>query len=432
MADRVDDDDAADVSAGDRFRGAARLLDASENSSRELRLFLVAGEHSGDALGAQLMAAINSGRRGRVRYLGVGGPLMETEGLVSQFPLSDVAVMGPLAILRRLPRLVRRVHQTANAAVAAEPDAVIIIDSPEFTHPIAKRIRRKRADLPIIDYVSPSVWAWRPGRAGAMRAYIDHVLALLPFEPATHARLGGPPCTYVGHPLIERHEAWQAIDPKALAARLGLSRTRPVVVVLPGSRRSEIERLMAPFGAAIERLLAAGRLPQVIIPTLPHVRPLLEAQLKSWPLQPHIVESEADKIAAFKLATVALAASGTVTLELGLTGTPMVVAYRVDRVAAQLQFLVKTPHFALANLVLDERAFPELMQDDCTPEKLADALLRLIDDHEGARAQQLAALARIPKIMRLAGGTPSEAAAGIVLEHALRPKARNRDKAGAK
>lgn len=411
--------------AGDPLHGAARLIDQPENSSRDLTLFLVAGEHSGDALGARLMAEINAGRRSRVRYLGVGGPLMEAEGLVSQFPLADVAVMGPLAILKRLPRLIRRVHQTVDAAIAAEPDAVVIIDSPEFTHPIAKRIRRKRPELPIIDYVSPSVWAWRPGRAARMRHYVDHVMALLPFEPAAHERLGGPPCTYVGHPLIERYPAWGKLDPAPLAKRLGLVASRPVVVVLPGSRRSEIERLMGPFGAAIERLLAAGRLPQVIIPAVAHMRPLIEQQLRHWPMVPHIVEGEDDKIAAFKLATVALAASGTVTLELGLAGTPMVVAYRVDKVAAQLQFLVKTPHFALANLVLDERAFPELMQDNCTPEKLAETLIRLIDD-SAAREQQLAALARIPQIMRLPGGTPSEAAAQIVLTHAFKPRKRNR------
>jgi len=422
MSDGVQDGDGHGGS-GDPLHGAARLLGFDEDRGRELTLFLVAGEHSGDALGARLMAEINAGRRTRVRYLGVGGPLMEAEGLVSQFPLSDVAVMGPVAILRRLPKLIRRVHQTVDAAIAAEPDAVVIIDSPEFTHPIAKRIRRKRPDLPIVDYVSPSVWAWRPGRAARMRQYIDHVMALLPFEPAAHERLGGPPCTYVGHPLIERHASWQGLDPEPLARRLGLVKTRPVVVVLPGSRRSEIERLLGPFGLAMERLLAAGRLPQVIIPAVPHLRPLIEQHLRRWPLAPHLVESEDDKIAAFKLATVALAASGTVTLELGLAGTPMVVAYRVDKVAAQLQFLVKTPHFALANLVLDRRAFPELMQDDCTPEKLAEALARVMDDPV-VRGEQLAALAAIPGIMHLASGSPSAAAARIVLAQAFKPRKR--------
>ena len=395
--------------------GDVKLIDLSGGEDRELRLFLIAGEHSGDALGAQLMAAIKGQYRARVRYLGVGGPLMASEGLISQFPLSDVAVMGPLAILRRLPRLIKRVHQTVNAAIAAEADAVVIIDSPEFTHPIAKRIRRRRPSLPIIDYVSPSVWAWRPGRAARMRGYVDHVMALLPFEPAAHARLNGPPCTYVGHPLIERLAAWRALDPAPLALRLGLSAARPVIVVLPGSRRSEIERLMEPFGQTMDRLLGAGLLPQVIIPAVEHVRPLIEQHLRRWPLVPHLVAGEADKVAAFKLATVALAASGTVTLELGLAGTPMVVAYRVDGLAAKLQFLVKTQHFALANLVLDERAFPELMQADCTPEKLATALTEVMSN-EAVRQRQFAALARIPAIMRLEHGTPSEAAARIVLE----------------
>ena len=406
--------------------GLASIVNIGDDDGRELRLFMVAGEHSGDALGGRLMAAINRSRRSRVRYLGVGGPAMQAQGLVSQFPLSDVAVMGPLAILGRLPRLIARVRQTVDAAIAAEPDAVVIIDSPEFTHPIAKRIRRKRPGLPIIDYVSPSVWAWRPGRAPRMKRYVDHVMALLPFEPEVHRRLGGPPCTYVGHPLIERLDAWAAIDPQPLAKRLALSPSRPVLVVLPGSRRSEIERLMQPFGAALERLSARGRQPQVIIPAVAHLRPQIEHELKRWPLVPHIIsgEDETEKIAAFKLATVALAASGTVTLELGLAGTPMVVAYRVDRLAARLQFLVKTPHFALANLVLDERAFPELMQDDCTPDKLAEALAALIED-PAVRVRQLEKLARIPGIMRMTQpGSPSEAAARIVLQQALAPRLR--------
>lgn len=397
--------------------GARPVIDLSDRARRELRVVLVAGEHSGDALGAGLMAAIKQQWRARVRFLGVGGPLMAAEGLVSQFPLSDVAVMGPLAILARLPRLVRRVHQTVDAALAAEPDVVVIIDSPEFTHPIARRIRRRRPSIPIVDYVSPSVWAWRQGRAPRMARYIDHVLALLPFEPQVHARLGGPPCTYVGHPLVEQAAAWSQIDPAPLARRLGLSTTRPVLVVLPGSRRSEVERLMPPFGGAVERLLMQGGLPQVVIPVVAHVRDQVEAHLRRWPMVPHIVEGEADKVAAFKLATVALAASGTVTLELGLAGTPMVVAYRVDAVAARLRFLVKTPHFALANLVLGERAFPELMQEDCEPGRLAQAVATVLSDG-AARQAQLAALARIPGLLARADGTPSEAAARIVLQHA--------------
>ncbi len=392
---------------------APRAIDLSR-PSRELRLFIVAGEHSGDALGAKLMSAIRTAQGGRVRYLGVGGPLMEAQGLISQFPLSDVAVMGPAAILKQLPRLMKRVYHTVDAAIAAEPDAVVIIDAPDFTQPIAKRIRRKRPTLPIINYVSPSVWAWRSGRARRMRAYIDHVMALLPFEPAAHARLGGPPCTYVGHPLIERYDALRGIDPLLLRSKLGIDTQTPVLAVLPGSRRSEVERLMEPFGEAVDRLLTLGRPFAVIIPAVDHLRGLIEEKSRNWVIKPHLVSGEEDKAATFRVAQAALAASGTVTLELALAGTPMVVAYKVDAFAGKLGFLIKTPHFALANLVLGERAFPELMQADCTPEKLATALAELMVDTPARRAQ-VAALARVPGLMQLPSGTPSQAAAAIVL-----------------
>lgn len=387
------------------------------SSKRELRLFVVAGEHSGDALGGRLMAALNAQSRGRVRYLGVGGPDMRAQGLTSQFPLSDVAVMGPAAILKVLPRLMRRVYRTVDAAIAAEPDAVIIIDAPEFTHPIAKRIRRKLPDIPIINYVSPSVWAWRPGRAKRMRAYVDHVMALLPFEPKAHERLGGPPCTYVGHPLIERRDFIANIDPEPLRNRLDIADGQPVLVVLPGSRRSEVERLMQPFGHAITLIRESGLNPVVIIPAVPHVRDLIEQHLKSWPVTPYLIEDEVDRFRAFKLATAALAASGTVTLELGLSRTPMVIGYKVDALAAKFRFLLKVPSIVLANLVLGENAVPEFKQEDCTGPRLAEALAPLLQDTE-ARARQLIALDRIPEKLELATAAPSRAAADIVLRYA--------------
>jgi len=388
-----------------------------------IRVLVVAGEHSGDALGGRLMAAVRRRAARPVRFAGVGGPHMAAEGLTSLFPLADVAVMGPLAILWALPRLVRRINQAAAAGVAMAPDVVVIIDSPELTRPIARRIRRRLPEVPIIDYVSPSVWAWRPGRARRMRAYVDHVMALLPFEPAVHARLGGPACSYVGHPLIERLPEMAAADPASLRASLGIGPEARIVVVLPGSRRSEAERLMGPFGEAIA--LLARRVPGLVpvIPAVESVRALIEAKAAAWPVPPRLVAGETAKLEAFKAGEVALAASGTVTLELALAGTPMVVAYRVDALAARLQFLVKTPHFALSNLVLGERAFPELMQDDCTPDRLAAALAAVMTE-PAAREAQRAALARVPALMQLEKGTPSEAAAAIVLEHALRPRAR--------
>jgi lipid-A-disaccharide synthase len=377
-------------------------------------VYLVAGEHSGDALGSRLMRALRERAGDGITFSGVGGPLMEAEGFRSLFPLSDVAVMGPLAILAALPRLVRRVNEAAAAAIDVKPDAVVIIDSPEFTHPIARRIRKRLADVPIIDYVSPSVWAWRPGRAARMRAYVDHVMALLPFEPGVHERLGGPPCTYVGHPLIERSQELTSAEPRELREELGLADGRPVVVVLPGSRRSEVLRLMQPFGAAMAEVIRRVGPLEIIIPAVDHVRAQIEAGLADWSTRAHVVSGERRKLMAFKAADAALAASGTVTLELALAGTPMVVGYRVDALAARLQFLVRTPHFALSNLVLEERAFPELMQDDCIPEKLADALEALLTASR-VRERQREALARVPERMQLPSGTPSDAAARIVL-----------------
>ena len=382
---------------------------------RARRIFIVAGEHSGDLLGGKLMAALKKKCESPILFSGVGGETMEAEGLRSIFPLSDVAVMGPLAILARLPKLVRRVYQTVGEGLKSEPDGVIIIDSPEFTHPIAKRIRRKKPLVPIIDYVSPSVWAWRPGRAKKMRPYVDHLLAILPFEPDAHEQLGGPPCTYVGHPLIEKLDWIKSLDASELGNRLGLDPAKPVLLVLPGSRPTEVRRLMQPFGEAVR--LAEERVGslEVIIPAVDSVRPLIEDSLKGWPVKPHLVFGDTDKFKAFRLAKAALAASGTVTLELGLAGVPMVVAYRVDAVAAQLRFLLKVPSIVLANLVVGENVFPEFIQEDCTPVKLAGALTPLLSDTP-ERQRQLEGLDKIADKMLLAGTTPSERAARTALD----------------
>lgn len=386
----------------------------SDGRTRPLRLFVVAGEHSGDALGGRLMTALRSLCPQGVEFEGVGGPHMADAGLRSLFPMSDIAVMGPVAILKVLPRLVSRIRTTADAAIATRPDGVVIIDSPEFTHRVARRVRRGLPKVPILDYVSPSVWAWRPGRAPRMRGYVDEVLALLPFEPAAHARLGGPPCTYVGHPLVERMSWIAGLDPTPLVTRLALDTAAPVLVVLPGSRRSEVERLMAPFGATVERVAARFPDVQVLLPTVAAVAAPVREAVARWPGRVHIIEGEDDKFRAFKLARTALAASGTVTLELAVSGCPMVVSYKVDGIGILVRPWVNPPHFALANLVLGERAFPELMQEDCEPSKLADALCALVEDGP-ERDRQLAALARVPAVMSLHGEEPSMAAARRVV-----------------
>ncbi|MDX2265701.1 MAG: lipid-A-disaccharide synthase [Hyphomicrobiales bacterium] len=381
---------------------------------RSRRVFIVAGEHSGDILGGKLMQAMRSRSQTPLIFAGVGGEHMESEGLRSIFPMTDVAVMGPAAILARLPKLVRRVYQTVDAGLQSSPDLVVIIDSPEFTHPIAKRIRRVLPDVPIVGYVSPTVWAWRPGRARKMKPYVDHLMALLPFEPAEHQRLGGPACSYVGHPMIERQPWIDGLDPRVLRSKLNLTPGRPVVCVLPGSRPNEVRNLMAPFGRALQ-LIAERRGPiEAVLPVVASVRPLVEAQLADWPIRPHLVHGDEDKFRAFRLADAALAASGTVTLELAMSGAPMVVAYRVGPLTAQLRFLVKASSVVLANLVLGENAFPELLQQDCEPEKLAAALAPLLSDTP-ERRRQLAALGRIRSKMLLEDGAPSDKAAEIAL-----------------
>jgi lipid-A-disaccharide synthase len=377
-----------------------------------LRVALVAGEHSGDALGAKLMRALREARADEVAFLGVGGEAMEAEGLESLFPISDIAVMGILPVLARLPKLLARIRKTAETIVAARPDALVIVDSPDFTHRVAHRVRAALPNLPIVDYVSPSVWAWRPGRARAMRAYVDCVLALLPFEPEAYRRLNGPPCVYVGHPLIER---LGELRPNADEARRRAA-AAPLIVVLPGSRRSEVSRLMADFGGALEALRQSVGPFTAVLPTLPHVEDDVRALAARWPEPPKIVFGEDAKYAAFRAARAGLAASGTVTLELALAGVPMVGAYKVSLVEEQLKYLIKVPSILLPNLILGERAIPEFLQRDCTPAALGAALVDIVCDGP-ARSAQLDALSRLDRLMALPdGGAPSAHAARAILE----------------
>ena len=394
----------------------------STPASRPLKLFLIAGEHSGDALGAKLIEGLRAQSTRPLELQGVGGELMAEQGCPSLFPLSELAVMSLVDVLPRLPNIWRRIRQSVNAVIAQSPDALVILDSPEFTHQVAKRVRRRAPDIPIIDYVSPSVWAWRPGRARKMRRYVDHILAILPFEPDAHRRLGGPACSYVGHPLVEKLDWMRNLDAEALRGRLGIAKNRVVLVVLPGSRASEVKRLMAPFGDAVRQLKAEAGPFEVILPAVRSVRPLIEEGLKGWSMTPHIVIGEVDKFAAFKLARAALAASGTVTLELALAGTPMVVAYRADPIASSLRFLLIAHSVVLPNLILGENVFPELLNRECDGERLSEALLPLMRGGP-ERERQLSGLARVGEQVRQTDDAPSARAARIVLAYAERRQA---------
>jgi lipid-A-disaccharide synthase len=394
-----------------------RMMGVPPARGRDLAIVLVAGEESGDQLGGPLMRALKERTGGMVRFAGVGGREMAAEGLASLFPIDDLAIIGFAAIPRRLPVILRRIRDTAELVVATRPDALVIIDSPDFTHRVARRVRAAAPSIPILDYVSPSVWAWRPGRARAMRGYVDHVLALLPFEPQAHRRLGGPPCTYVGHPLLEQ---LAQLRPNAQEAERRLTEP-PIVLALPGSRGGEIRRLLAIFGQALAILAAKGGPPEIVLPTLPDLRERITAATADWPLRPRIVVDLKDKLAAFRVARAALAKSGTGTLELALAGVPLVAAYKVswlEEIVARLA--IQVPSAILPNLILEENVVPEFLQRDCTPQKLGDALVPLMAQSP-QRRRQIDAFTRLDAVMRLDGienggsESPSRRAADIVL-----------------
>jgi lipid-A-disaccharide synthase len=357
------------------------------------------------------MRALKVHTGGAVEFVGIGGAAMTSEGLRSPFPINDLAIVGPAAVFQSLPTILRRIRETADLVCDLQPDVVVIIDSPDFTHRVARRVRARSPSIPIVDYVSPSVWAWRPWRARSMRRYIDHVLALLPFEPAVHERLGGPPCTFVGHPLTEKVHSLRPGREDAQRR----DAEPPVILVLPGSRKSEIRRLLTAFGDTIARLSAEIGPLEVVLPTIEHLYDDVMREAAAWPAWPRVVMSEAEKHAAFRIARAALAKSGTTTLELALAGVPMVAAYKVSAPEAWIaRRLIRVPSVILANLVLGENVVPELLQEACTPDRLASALLPLIGNTP-ERRHQLNAFARLDAIMKIESAHPSERAAEIVL-----------------
>jgi lipid-A-disaccharide synthase len=383
------------------------------------KIFLIATEESGDRLGSELIRALRLRLGDAVTFEGIGGSGMAREGMASLFPIEELSIIGFAAIPKKLPMILRRLAEATEAVLRAAPDILVIIDSPDFTHRVARRVRRRDPSIPIVDYVSPTVWAWRPGRARAMRFYVDHVLALLPFEPEVHQKLGGPLCSYVGHPLIAQLDSLRPNEDEQ--ARRDAA--PPVLLVLPGSRRGEIRHHMAIFGAALGLLQKQGVAFELILPTMPHLEAAIAAALTDWPVQPRVVVGEQAKRAAFRIAHAAFAKSGTVTLELAVAGVPMVAAYRAGNVEAWIaRRLIRSASVILANLVIGENVVPEFIQQDCTPEKLAQALREVLQDTP-MRQRQVEAFAKLDHIMDTGRSSPSEAAAEIVLALLRRPKA---------
>ncbi len=343
-----------------------------------MRVFLVAGEPSGDRLGGALMEGLRT-LVPDVQFDGVGGPLMHAQGLESRFPMSELSVMGLVEVLPKFFHLKRRIAETAQAVLDTQPDVLITIDSPDFSLRVAK-IVKAQSDIRTVHYVAPSVWAWRPGRADKMAKVIDHVLALLPFEPPYMER-AGMECDFVGHPV--------ATEPVATEDDIRMFRTThdlgdaPILLALPGSRGGEVERLAPIFGAALQRYLQDRPDVRVVVPAVAHMVDTVAQHVQSWPGKPVVVDPRnmpsdqavAQKRAAFATAELALAASGTVSLELAAQATPMVIAYNLNWLTTRIaKRMVKLDTVTLVNLVSETRTVPECLLDDCQPDRIADAL----------------------------------------------------------
>jgi lipid-A-disaccharide synthase len=379
-------------------------------------LFLIAGEPSGDMLGAHLMSALKEVTQGRVRFAGIGGAGMAAEGLQSLFPMTELSVMGLVEVLPRVPRLLRRISETVAAIERLAPDAVVTIDAPSFCFRVAARLKKiaraGRPRIPVIHYVAPQVWAWRPGRARRLARIVDRLLALLPFEPPYFEDFGLR-CTYVGHPVVESAAAQG--DGAGFRARRGIGRGDPVLCLLPGSRHGEISRLLPVYRETVVRLLAEVPRLRVVCAAAGPVAHAIGAEVAAWPVPVEIAEND-ERFDAMAASDVALAASGTVTLELAMAGVPMVVAYRMNPITAWVaRRVVRVQYANILNLVLGRGAIPELLLEDCYPEALAAALLRLFRNEPARVAQRTAMTEALLRLGR-GGRRPSLAAADAVLE----------------
>lgn len=329
-----------------------------------LKVAVIAGEVSGDLLGADLIRSLKGHYSGSVELMGVGGEALEAQGLVSLFDYSELSIMGFTQVLKKLPKLISRINQTAQAIIVAKPDILLIIDSPDFTHRVAKKVRKQLPDLPVVNYVCPSVWAWKEYRATAMLSYVDHVLALLPFEPEAMRRLGGPPTTFVGHRL--------SVDQYVLSVRqrraerpLPANGEPKTILLLPGSRSTETTRLMEPFQEAAKAYVERNGPTKFLLPTVPRQENRIRELAATWPqdIRPEIGIDPAFKWNAFARADAAIAASGTVILELALVGVPTISVYKTDWIFTMLSKRVKTWTGALPNLIADYVVVPEYFNE---------------------------------------------------------------------
>lgn len=385
-------------------------------------IYLVAGEASGDLLGGQLMQALKEKLGGRVRFAGVGGSRMTEEGLKSLFPMRELSLMGFVEIIPHIPKLLRRIRQTANDAKRVRPDVVITIDSPDFNFRVGRRLAG--SGIPLIHYVGPSVWAYRAGRAADIARFLDHLLVLFPFEPPYFESVGLP-TTFIGHPLVEAN--LDQADAASLLAEESVPADAEILTVLPGSRTGEISRHLALFGDAVHLLAKQHPRLTVLVPAAPGIADLIRQGTASWSVPVRILEGVDRKYAAFAASRAALAVSGTVTLELAIAGVPMVVAYRANPLTVAIaRRIVRTPYISLGNLVLGEAVAPELIQEQASAQELAKAIDQLMVDGP-ERRRQLDAWHNFSDRLTASGKNPSQRAADVVIQLITN---RNRDPQG--
>ncbi|WOC14808.1 lipid-A-disaccharide synthase [Pseudochrobactrum sp. MP213Fo] len=352
-----------------------------------LKIAVVAGEESGDLLGADLVDALRTRTDRLVSLVGVGGPHLQSRGLHTLFDPDEIALMGVGAVLARLPKLIMRIRQTAKEIVAAKPDCLLIIDSPDFTHRVAKKVREADPSIPIIKYIAPTVWAWRPQRAKEMRKYIDHVLTVLPFEVEVMQRLSGPKSTYVGHRLSS-YQPLLDVAKQRRKRKAPLEDAEKTILLLPGSRRSEIQALLKEFGTTLQLLNERCGSVKAILPTLERHEALIQQLTKNWPIKPLIVTGEAAKWDAFSKADVALAASGTVSLELALTQIPTVVTYKADWFTRLfIGRLITVWSASLPNIIDDTPVIPEFFNEFVRAGMLCRQVEQLLSDGLARKAQ---------------------------------------------
>ena len=378
-----------------------------------LTVMLVAAEASGDDRGAGLARALKRRLGDGVRFVGVGGERMAAEGVQNPFDIADISILGLLEGLLAYPRIVRRADETAAIAVREKPDVAVLIDSWGFTLRVAQRLRRLDPGLPLVKYVGPQVWATRPGRAKTLAATVDHLLSIHAFD-APYFEAEGLPVTFVGNSALMLD--FSKADPKRLRKQIGAGAVDPILLVLPGSRPGEIERVLPAFEDAVRRLKAERPEPHIVIPAAPTVADMVKARVAGWAFRAHVIEGEAGKLDAMKAATVALACSGTVTTELALAGVAMVVGYRLGAVTyAIAQRLIRTKYITLFNIAAQAFVAPELVQDACTGPNLAREVALRLDDAELRGRQVLAQYAALDRMGR-GGPDPSEVAADAVLK----------------